>query len=177
MFRKFFITCSCLVFIGLFLSFFPNLFSSTSWGKEFILKFFNERIPGSITTEEMRINWLGNQCLKQVSWQSSDGQTKLQCEILTIDINLFQCLRAYFDKQIQGTMTIQNLSSSSNSLFINNLKEKYYIKKLPQNFQISAHCLLDRSKVIYLKDFHLYAWFPNISKPMHVYSNSLDIPL
>lgn len=102
-----------------FLALLPTLLS-TSWGKERILGFVNNKIPGHIETSSISLGWFGPQQLDNMVLNDPQGTQVLSFDHLKIDSSLFTLLF----KPINSAFYIQNLNvtATTDSNGVSNLE-------------------------------------------------------
>lgn len=69
----------------------PMLLSST-WGKSLVLSFINGKIPGKVSIENLELNWLGTQSIKQFELKNSKGVAIVSMDQLIVDSPLYSFL-------------------------------------------------------------------------------------
>ncbi len=101
-------------------------------------------------------------------------------------INLNPLLSLYsIDQKIQGNATIRDLTvvlkqKKEHSIFDTDfrIEGELAFENIPLNhFQLSCQCSLDKKGIFSIDNLNFYGYFPNVTLPMHVFFEALDIPI
>jgi hypothetical protein len=109
---------SFLLLSILFIAFVPSILSKP-WGKEKLLGWVNQQIPGQIEVNSFSFSWLGPQKIEGVRLKDSEGSEIFTFESATAPVSLFRLIKEFSPgdfniDNFNATLIIDALSGVSN---------------------------------------------------------------